>query len=182
MIKKGIKRKEIEGITSEKQNKGLTKQEIYNELKEMYFDKNRLAIIIASTVNIHRKNKFKSLNLMLMILVSLAALIKVTVLFSLTNNLILVAFSITIALLINFWFVYQIYRYRPFIYSYIGFLILFQEIRYLLEIEFISNWGVFEMIFYLFVAVFSIIVKEKLFPKFGLFRPEKDKKGNVIFD
>lgn len=180
-MKKGINKKEIEKITAKMQNNGISKSDIYNELKEKYFDNKRLAIIIASQVSIERKRKYKLLNTTLLILFSIASLYKIVTLIVLFNNVALIIVSSIIIGLIAYWFILQINKHRPFIYSFISIFIILQELKYVLEKDFLSTWSMIELFFYLFIAVLSFIVKSKLFPKYGLFRPLYDRNGNVYF-
>ncbi|MCF8295675.1 MAG: hypothetical protein K9I34_06390 [Bacteroidales bacterium] len=181
-MKKGINRREIDIIINEKQNQGYTKQEIFNELQDNYFDKKTLAIIIANTVSIQRKKRYNVLNATFIVLFFIASMFKIFSILLLFEKISMILVVSVISLSINFWFIYQIFKCRPFVYSFLGLLIFVQIFRFTLQAEYISIWNGFEIGFYAIVGILSFIVKSKLFPNYLLFRPEHDKNGNVAFD
>lgn len=123
MTKKSLNTKEAIKIIQDRIQNNIPRQEILNELSEEYYDKSTISALIASTIDPKTKEKYKTLNNLLLGLLVLTIIIKILVgiilLSSLSLFLIPIAFVIPI---LTIWFALEVSKYKGYIYNILGIL------------------------------------------------------------
>lgn len=185
MTKKSISkyRKEILKEIETKLNEGIPRQQILDELSEVYFDKSTIAKLIASTTDDKTKANNKSLNNILLGFLTVTIISKIILGISLLSNASIYLLPIVILFpLINIWFAVEVSKYKGYIYKILALLTIAGMIKMignyegetaLMFIDFGIGFAITGLSFYL---------GNKMFPNYGLFGPKKDEKGNLLLE
>ena len=181
MTKKSLNKKEAIKTIQDRIQANTPRQEILNELSELYYDKNTIAALIASIIDPKSKEKYRTLNnLLLGLLVStiIAKILIGIVLFSsLSPLLIPIAFVLPI---LTIWFALEVSKFRGYIYKILGILAsggILKSIGYIKET---GIFGILDVVLVIAICVLSFYLGNKMFPNYGLFGPKKDKEGNIL--
>jgi hypothetical protein len=181
MTKKSLNKKEAIKTIQDRIQANTPRQEILNELSELYYDKNTISALIASMIDPQTKEKYKTLNNLLLGLLALTIIAKILigiVLFSsLSPLLIPIAFVIPI---LTIWFALEVSKFRGYIYNILGILAsggILKSIGYIKET---GIYGILDVVLVIAICVLSFYLGNKMFPNYGLLGPKKDKEGNIL--
>lgn len=183
MSKKSLDRDTAVVVITQSREAGKTDQQIHNELSQEYADKKKLAILITSTARVELKEKYKSLNNLLVGLLAAGAITKIL-------------FIITVALgeqdpwlmlmvlwvpLFNLYGVYYISRYFAPMYFFCGGFAVVSILESLKGQGGVAD-TVFTILFAIAIAVLSFYLDKKMFPNFKPFGLKKDSNGEFILN
>lgn len=173
---------------------GKSDLEIFNELSELYFDKQTIASLIKLTPNVEQRNRYKTPNTILSVLMGLSIILELSNIISCfiaSDNF----FFANSFVLMNFLFIYWIFHFRTEVYAQCAVFNIFFILQYLLFFGKLhsQSWGaVFFGHPYLYFALGTLISVAIIFLSFYLMRKlgydrlgkklPKDEQGNYIFD
>jgi multidrug efflux pump subunit AcrB len=181
--KKRINRKEVIELIQNKLREGSSRQRIFNELTEEYFNKNSIAGLVASTVDPSVKEQFKISNNLLVGLLGLSAVAKVLFGIALFSSISPVL--IPMAILFPFFSVMlalEIYRYNGAVYSVVGLFSIAGILKIFANFNDFGLDGYFDIAIIVVILFLAFYLKEKMFPFYGFLGPKKDKNGNYILE
>ena len=181
MTKKSINRKEVTKTIETRLQENIPRKEILEELSEQYFDKNTISTLIASTPDNQIKEKFKTLNNILLGLLILTIVFKIfvgiTLLSSISLYLIPIAFLIPF---ISIWFAFEVSKFNGYIYKSLELLAIASIFKALGNLGESGTFGLINIVIVVVIAGLSFYLGNKIFPNYGLFGPKKDSDGNII--
>jgi spore maturation protein SpmA len=185
MVKKSINGKEAKKIVQDFREQGLSDQEIYIKLKEIYFDKMRIAALIKTTITKENLNKYKKFNNILLILMGITIILKVWtgIMFIIQTGKLFGLIFILFLPILNLLFFYSIKRYEASSYKLLGILMItgfFQSLTSTNKLEPIDIFISF--ILMSFISGLSFFLSAKLFPNYSIKRMRKDENGDYILD
>jgi hypothetical protein len=182
MNKKSLNAKEVNRTIQSQLEKGISRQEILNELGEIYFDKKSIARLIASIPDTQRKLKFRALNNVLLGLLIATIITKILVGIAILSNVSL--FMIPIAFLlpiITILFAYEVANFKGYIYRILGILAIAGILKMLSDMESSNITLVLIDVFVsLIIAGLAFYIGNKVFPNYGLFGPKKALDGQFL--
>lgn len=180
MTKKSINKKEVAKVIETRLQENIPRKEILEELSEQYFDKKTISTLIASTADNQRKEKFKTLNNILLGLLILTIVLKIfvgiTLLSSISIFLIPIAFLIPI---ISIWFAFEVSKFKGYIYNLLGLLLVASIFNAMGDLVESGTLGLIDIFIGVVIAGLSFYLGKKIFPNYGLFGPKKDSDGNI---
>ncbi len=186
MKKSPIDYKEIQRFIIESRENGKTDQEIYNELAPKYYDKKTLALLIRGTVTKERKEKYKTLNNVLLSLIGLLILFQIIWIISffyVTYYKSWPLISIFVIPLFSIFLFYQVYRYNVVIYKPMG---IFAILLILSSSNFAvnSNWlgTIVSLLLGGGITFLSFYLSNKLIPGYKPRKLKRDANGEYILD
>jgi hypothetical protein len=181
MTKKSINKKEVAKVIETRLQENIPRKEILTELSEQYFDKKTISILIASTADNQTKEKFKTLNNILLGLLILTIVLKIivgiTLLSSISLFLVPIAFLLPI---ISIWFAVEVSKFKGYIYNLLGLLAFASIFKALGDMGEAGFFGLIDILIVVAIAGFSFYLGKKVFPNYGLFGPKKDSDDNII--
>ncbi len=181
MTKKSLNRKEVTKTIQNRLQDNIPRQEILDELSEQFFDKKTISVIIASTPDPLRKEKYKSLNNLLLGLIALTIIIKIFVgillISSLSIYLLPIAFVIPF---ISIWFALEVSKFKGYIYNILGLLSIASILTSIGKLQESGTYGLFDIAIVTVIAGLSFYLGNKVFPNYGFFGPKKDSEGNIL--
>lgn len=181
MTKKSLNTKEAIKIIQDRIQDNIPRQEILNELSEEYYDKTTISALIASAIDPRTKEKYKTLNNLLLGLLVLTIIIKILVgiilLSSLSLFLIPIAFVIPI---LTIWFALEVSKYKGYVYNILGILAIASIFNLTGNIGESGIYGIIDVVVAIAIGGLSFYLGNNMFPNYGLFGPKKDKDGNLL--
>lgn len=181
MTKKSLSTKEAIKIIQNRIQDNIPRQEILNELSEEYYGKTTISALIASTIDPQTKEKYKTLNNLLLGLLVLTIITKILVgiilLSSLSLFLIPIAFVIPI---LTIWFALEVSKYKGYIYNSLGILAIASIFNLIGNIGESGIYGIIDVVVAIAICGLSFYLGNKMFPNYGLSGPKKDKDGNLL--
>jgi hypothetical protein len=184
MARTSINKAAIQQAVREGRQNGKTDQEIYNELTETYYDKKLLALTITGVPTAENIGKYKLYNNILLGLLSLSALFKIIMIFTMTLYagqplLLLLVFIVP---LLNIYFMYEIARYQAYAYRICGLLTIVGFLNSLNGTNIDITNVVINLVIAGSVAGLSFYLDSHLFPAYSPRSLEKDSNGEYILD
>jgi hypothetical protein len=183
MAKQQVRSKEVSKIINNKLQDNIPRQQILDELAELYHGKNTIAVLIASAPTNERKEKYKSLNTMLVALLGLTIVLKVAVAALLLSQM--SVFLLPIALIIpafTVWLTYEVSKYKGYIYTVVGGLAIASILKSLGTMDMNSVWDILDIGVLLAISGLAFYLRKKMFPNFNFTGPKKDASGAVILE
>lgn len=181
MTKKSLNKKEVIKTIQNRIQDNVPRQEILNDLSEQYHDKTTISALIASTIDPKTKEKYKTLNNLLLGLLVLTIIAKILVgivsLSSLSPLLVLFAFVIPI---ITIWFAFAVLNFKGYIYNILGLLAIAGIFTTNRTIIASGIYGIIDVVIALSISGLSFYLGKKMFPNYGIFGPKKDAEGNIL--
>ncbi|MCF8348261.1 MAG: hypothetical protein K9G61_05560 [Bacteroidales bacterium] len=181
MTKKSINKKEVAKTIKNRLQDNIPRQIILDELSEQYFDKKTISTIIASTPDPLRKEKYKSLNNLLLGLLVLTILIKIFIGIVLISSFSI--YLIPIAFLIPFisiWFAIEVSKFKGYIYNILGILAIAGMLNSIGNLKESGTYGLIDFAIVMTIAGLSFYLGKKIFPNYGFYGPKKDSAGNIL--
>ncbi len=183
MAKQQVRSKEVSKIINSKLQDNIPRQQILDELAELYHGKNTIAVLIASAPTNERKEKYKSLNTILVALLVLTVVLKIVVAALLLSQV--SVFLLPIALIIpafSMWLAYEVSKYKGYIYTVLGMLALASIFKAMANGAAIQVLGILEIGVLLAISGLAFYLRKKMFPNFNFTGPKKDASGAVILE
>lgn len=194
MGKKSLNYRVTRKYITESRALGKSDQEIFNELSERYFDKQTIASLIKLTPNVEQRNRYKTPNTILVVLMGLSIILELPNIISCfiaSNDFFFANFFV----LMNLLFIYWIFHFRTELYrqyAMFNIIIMLQHLLLFGRIYSDSQDVVFFGYPYLYFISGIIIFVGIIFLSFYLMRKlgygrvgeklPKDEQGNYIFD
>jgi hypothetical protein len=181
MTKKSLNKKEAFKTIQNRLQENIPRQEILDELSELYFDKKTISAIIASTPDPQTRIKYKALNNLLLGLLALTITIKILVSALLLSSLSL--FLIPIAFFVPFmtiWFAIEVSNFKGYIYNLLGLLAILGIFKTISNIGESGIYGIIDIAIMIAISLLSFYLGNKMFPNYGFFGPKKDTNGNIL--
>lgn len=180
--KTSINRKEVLAFTEAELSAGKSKQSIFEELSEKYFDSKVLAGYIASVPNPELRERYTPLNTLLVLLLVVAAIDRFFVLLPiLAQRSTYTLFISVLAPLFNLWLARAVWKMRGTVYRVVFILAALATMRSLDVIVDGNLWASVSVVLLLAISGLSLYVNSKLFPNVGLGGVRKDSEGNYQF-
>ncbi len=183
MSKKSLNRKVARKIISDSREMGKSDQEIYNELSQEYHDKKSVALLITGTVTRENKEKYKSLNSVLVGLLLFAVLLRILLVFRLTAE----AGQLWQVILIFFvplfaaYFAYEIATYHGPAYRFCGIITIVGFMRSIGKTADATDI-IINLVFAGAIAGLAFYLDNKMFPDYSPKSLEKDEDGEYILN
>jgi hypothetical protein len=181
MTKKSLNKKEAIKTIQDTIQVNTPRQEILNELSEQYYDKTTISVLIASTIDPQTKEKYTTLNNLLLGLLALTIIAKILVgivLFSsLSPFLIPIAFVLPI---LTIWFALEVSKFKGYIYNILGMLAIASIFNSIGNIGESGIYGIIDVVLVITICGLSFYLGNKMFPNYGFFGPKKDTEGNFL--
>lgn len=183
MSKKQLNKKEVLAEIKTRLSEGQKRNEILEELSEVYFEKDTIAKLIAMTPSQATIEKHKSINNILLVLLGITILAKLVIGFILMANISI--YALPFALLVPIFSVYfavEVSKYRGYIYNLLGILTIAGMLR---GFSNYTTFGVIELIeitLFVLIVGFSFYLGNSMFPNYGLFGSKKDGNGNILLE
>jgi hypothetical protein len=184
---------DIKTIINSSRSKGMSDQEIYNELRYRYRydEKRKIYNLITGTATEELKNKYRILNYILVIILVISLLSRLLFMLGLylSGETNLVSSLILGLLLACFpiFFIIEVVRYNGCVYKLLGWLsvsgclkylgYVLKHITHVRAIDLLDD--IFSMIISISGAIISFYIAKKVFPNFKIFAP-KDRQGDYI--
>lgn len=180
--KTSINRKEVFAFTNAELAAGRSKQSIFEELSQKYFDSKRLATYIASVPNPELRERYKTANSILFVLLVIAAVGKIFLLASLLSvvSVYTVVFAVPLSF-VTLWLAAEVRKMRGYIYRILVLLPLVEIGRSIEALVEQPWWGVGHIVLLLSIAGLSWFLSRRLFPTMGWGRVQQDASGNYQF-
>lgn len=183
MAKKDLKKKEAIQLIEQKLAKGLKKRLILEELSEEYMDRSAIEKFVAMTIGEETKNKYRSLNILLVILLITVGIPKLILGIVILSEISVYATLIALFLpVINIIFAVEIYKFRGYAYKIVGFLGIFSIVKNINYIFTNGLWGLIEFLLVTTIIVLAFYLGSKMFPNYTITGHKKDASDNWIFD
>jgi hypothetical protein len=187
MSMKSLNKKEALKIIQTRLEEGKPRKEILEELTSIYNDKSSISKLIAMTPNSKTKEKYKLLNYILLCLIVLFFIpfIVLGILhFSAKQPVetIIVGF---VALSFFIYCIFQVSKFKGYIYGGLASLIIFTIIFGLNLIDTIFKsgiWNVYLILIFLALGGLALYLSKKMFPNYGLYGVKKDKNGDYLLE
>lgn len=182
MSLKSIERKKAKLFVVDGRRKGLSDQEIYNELANQYADKKSIALLITGIATDERKQKYGLQNWILVGLLGLSILFKLVLVVNLaiTQTPWLLLLALVVPLLTGY-FMYEIYNYNGPVYRICGVLALVGFLQSLDKSN-DAQTMILNLLFAGLVAGFSFYLDDNLFPNYRPSKLQKDENGDYILN
>lgn len=181
MTKKSLNKREAIKTIQDRMQVNTPRQEILNELSEQYYDKTSISVLIASTIDPQTKEKYKTLNNLLLGLLALTIIAKILVgivLFSTLSPLLIpIAFVLPI---LTIWFAIEVSKFKGYIYNILGMLAIASIFNSIGNIGESGIYGIIDVVLVTSICGLSFYLGKKMFPNYGLFGPKKDTEGNIL--
>ncbi len=182
-MKKAIDPKEFQTIVNQKLDDGYSKQQVYDELSDSYFDQNGLRIQLALIPYPVNKNRVKLLNNILLSMLVLTVLYKLLLAIDLIHTTSLSMLPLAMIYpVINIALAYGVYKYSSSAYNYVVMLTLMGALRLVPQGAPLRGTSLLEFLFAISIVVIALIIRFKIYPNFGFMTPEKDENGEIILD
>lgn len=183
MSKKALDGKEAETIIKQKFEEGKTDQQVYNELSQSYADKKKLVWLVTGTVRPELKERYKSLNNLLVGLLAAAAITKILLVATIAigTQEPWLMLMVLWAPVVNLYGVYYVSRYMAAIYRFCGGLAIVSALDALKSEGGVADI-VFTILFAIAIAALSFYLDKKLFPNYKPFSLKKDDAGKYIIE
>jgi hypothetical protein len=183
-MNKKIDRKSVQKFITESRDAGMKDQLIYDELRKDYTDKRKIALLIIGTVTTENKERFKTMNSILLGLLFISILFKFITVGGLAIEsgqpwllLLLLVFPI-----INIYFAYEIARYHAPIYKICGLLTVVGLLRSFGQKGATAEEMIINTIFCALVAGLSFYLGYRMFPYYEPKELKTDKSGEYILN
>jgi hypothetical protein len=181
MNKKSLNRKEANKTIQEKIAKGVSREQILNELCEQYYDKSSIAKLIASTPDPMKKEQYNKFNFALLAMLLMTILAKIwvgiTVLSTVSLFLIPLAFAFPLLYIL---FAFEVANFRGYIYRILGLIAIAGIFKILSDLN-DSNivFVLIDIVLSLIIAAIAFYIGHKVFPNYGLLGPRKYSNGEI---
>jgi hypothetical protein len=179
---KSLDKKEALKIIQTRLDDGKPRIEILEELLKMYDDKSSISKLIAMTPNRKIKEKYKLLNYTLLFFLVLSFILQIPdVILLFSKNPVQTIVVGFIVILIYIYCIFQVSKFRGYIYSELFIIAILGAFNSLLKIN--SSGETFELNIWTILNISVVLVfvglafylSKKMFPNYGLWRLKKDK-------
>ncbi|GEP51421.1 hypothetical protein FNO01nite_20930 [Flavobacterium noncentrifugens] len=182
MGKKELDKKTAVKIITGGRDQGKTDQEIYAGLSESYLDKKAIALLITGTPKPEDKKRYKILNTILVVVLSLGFLANLIAMIGLISRMHKSAGILVLLFpLLSLFFIYEIIKYNAAIYRFCGGFALigaFQTLTQSKELDAVLLTGMF---FSLLVAMLAFYIDAKMFPDYKPRNLKQNGNGDYNF-
>jgi|GEM_PF-656970 hypothetical protein len=182
-------KKEIHKFILDSRLDNKTDQEIYNVLAPKYFDRRAIALLITGTVTQELKEKYKKLNLVLLILILITIISKILPIFGIAieSNALWPLLFVFIVPLINIYFLFSVLHFNAVEYKLIGMFAivgLLQTLKSSINQNEITNTTelIIVLIFAACITGLSFYLRRKLLPNYNPKTLNKDADGEYILN
>jgi hypothetical protein len=183
MAKTSINTKAIQQFILESRENGKSDQEIYDALSQQYYDKKSVALLITGTATNENKSKYKIQNNILIGFLGLSMLLKILIIFSLSDPFEDPFFMLLLFLYpaIEGYFIYGIAKYLAPYYKLCGILAI---LSFLKTIRSAGNDSsiILNLLIISIIVGLSFYLAKKLFPKYSPKNLKKDDNGEYILE
>lgn len=182
MAKKSLNRKAATAFIIDSRDKGISDKEIYDQLKEEYYDKKVIALTITGTPTKADKEKYRLSNSILLALLLITAVIKVVyiILLSMVLKEIWLNVLILVAPLLNVLFFYEIYKYSASIYRLCGLMTIISLVNMITKPSDNMDINIASALLGIAVIVLCFYLDRNLFPNFSPYNMRKDNNGDYL--
>lgn len=184
MSKRSIVKKEVRAFIENELEAGKTKSEIFEDLSARYFDSKTLAQCVAGVPDPDLKQRYKSANTLLFVLLILSGIFKVILVVAMivqtTRSPLLFLLSALVPL-VNIWLAVEVKNRRGYIYWVIVALAFMGMMRSLEGVFMYGAWVLVDITLLVAIAGLSWYVGTKMFPKLRFGQPVKDAQGVYRF-
>ena len=183
MKKKGINDKEVNSLIEKKIKEGKSRSEILEELSEIYYDRKKLANLIALTPKPERRKKYKIYNdiLLLLLILTIFSRLLIGVLVLADISIFATPFAF-IYPLITLYFAIEVSKFRAYIYKILGLLALISVGDTIIKVEDFNFFFLLNLSIGIAVTFLTFYVGNKVFPNYGFGGPKEDEKGNILLE
>lgn len=184
MSKRSIVKKDVLTFVQNELEAGKTKSEIFEELSARYFDSKTLAQYVAGVPDPDLKQRYKSANTLLFVLLILAGIFKVMSVVAMiaeTTRSPFVFLLSALVPLVNIWLAIEVKNRRGYIYWVIIALAFISMMRSLEGVLTHGAWVLVDITLLVAIAGLSWYVGTKMFPKLRFGQPVKDAQGAYRF-
>jgi hypothetical protein len=183
MTKTSIDTKAIQQFILESRENGKSDQEIYNALSQQYYDKKSVALLITGTATNENKSKYKIQNNILIGFLGLSMLLKILIIFSLSDPSGDPFFLLLLFLYpaLEGYFIYGIAKYQAPYYKLCG---IIAGLSFLKTIRSANNGGsiLINLLIASIIFSLSLYLAWNLFPKHRPKNLKKDGNGEYILE
>jgi len=179
--KKSLDRKATKQFIIDNRSLGKTDQEIYNLLAEQYYDKKTIALLITSQVTTENRKKYKVLNTLLLVLISITILFKILAIvqLSLSAGQVWALIFIFLVPLLNIYFFYEVLRYNGTIYRILGLLTMASFLQSISKGGTVLDITIGAFLCILIVGL-AFYLDNYMFPYYSPSHLKKDSNGEYI--
>lgn len=178
-----LNKKIVRRFIKESRNNGKTDQEIYDELKIKYTDKQSIALLITGTITKENKKKYKPYNIILLVFLGF---IFISSMFSKVDvsdsRLKILLFYPFITICIG-WTIYEVAKYNAYAYKSFGVFALAYLISQI-DFQILMTGNIFYLIdktVFAVIMFLSFYLGNKMFPNYGYKKLKKDADGDYVF-
>ena len=174
-------RKDIKRDVKASLDKGLSKQVVFQSLKDRYPDKKgrRIADIVRNVVSPERKEKYKRFNQLLIVLLVFSVMLKKWLGLS-DNDVLNTVGTLTVLVaipLVYITFVVAIYYYQAYFYKFIALFVLFSVLQDFREIlAAVDLLGMLDVILSVVILILSMYLYMNMFPAY-----QEQEDGSILF-
>ncbi|HET6224927.1 MAG TPA: SND2/TMEM208 family protein [Bacteroidia bacterium] len=182
MSEKKMNRGEVQKFIRESRDAGMKDQLIYNELRKEYSDKRKIALWITGTITAENKERFKTMNSVLLGLLFISILFKFIFIGSLimTTGQPWLLLLMLVFPLISIYFAIEISRYHAPMYTACGLITLVGFMRSMNQKGITMNDIIVNAIFCAAIAGLCFYLSRKMFPDYSPKELKTDSKGEYI--
>ena len=183
-MKSKLDKKAVRKFIEESRDNGKIDQEIYDELKVQYADKQSIALLITGIITKENKKKYKPYNIILLVLLGFIFIASIfqkvdvsvfpLIIWLLFHTFIIVCIGLAI---------YAVAKYNVNAYKSCGIFVLFCMVsQFDFQIFMAGNiFFLIDNIIFVVIIFLSFYLRNKMFPNHGQKKLKKDADGNYIF-
>jgi len=180
--KKHTSKKELNKLAIQLIEQGKTKQETFEELSSQYYESDTIARIIGSIPTLEIKQKFKTVNNILFLLLIVSAILKVVSVLPLILDTVTGGIAVMLFVpLINIFFAIQVKKMRGEIYLALGILATAGILKTLQSLIEVGPIALIDTAIVTAICILAFYIKSKAFPNFGFSGIKKGKDGQYQF-
>ncbi|MCF7920468.1 MAG: hypothetical protein K9N06_11210 [Candidatus Cloacimonetes bacterium] len=166
------RRKKIKAEVLEALNEGKSREEVFNELSQIYTDKDMLRGVIVMIPNRLNVRKYKAANITIIVLLSYFGIEKLLWGISIITEFNFKAMLLLFALsFLNIFFIYEIIKSSNIGYFYLSYLAFIVFIRSFDNIANFTGSNIIFSVIPFFISILALFMKVKIYPQLGLIFP-----------